>query len=185
MSHRSRLATIFIITSAVLMASLTTDFVVDIAAIKTNHRVAQDQVTIGHIRDLVSALADAETGQRGYLLTGQERYLEPYNIGVAQARTGLAELGQSVGTRELSAADIAEIARLVAVKLDELNETVTLRRTRGLPAALQAVETERGKQAMDALRAQAAAMIAQQESNLEASSTAPIVLSIIARGSSR
>src|SRR5579863_2372489 len=167
MSQRSRLVTVFITTAAILSACLAIDFVVWRLALKASHTVAYHRMTIERVRDLVAAVADAETGQRGYLLTGKDSYLEPYDNGVAQARILLAEWRQT-GMHELSVSDVTEIATLVAAKLEELSETITLRRTQGLPAAQRLVETNRGKRAMDALRLRAAQLIAAQESTLDA-----------------
>jgi CheY-like chemotaxis protein/CHASE3 domain sensor protein len=102
---------------------------------------------------LLSSLKDAETGQRGYLLTGEERYLEPYN----GARTAIASELNAVQT--LTAGNLPQqqrlddVAALVTEKMDGLEQMIALRRAGNNDAALEAVRNDRGKAVMDRLRA--------------------------------
>jgi signal transduction histidine kinase/CheY-like chemotaxis protein len=101
---------------------------------------------------LFSDLQDAETGQRGYLLTGNEEYLRPYETAAAEiARRGALIAGAVEATPGL-AAGIAEIRQVAAEKLSELRETVALRRAGQADAALALVRMDRGKDLMDRLR---------------------------------
>ncbi len=105
------------------------------------------------IEALTRTLVDAETGQRGYLLTGKEAYLEP----LAEARDRLS--GQVEGLDRLIGDDasqrrrFAELVPLVRARLDELTATVELHHTQGPAASLALVQTDAGKRAMDDLRA--------------------------------
>lgn len=117
-----------------------------------NRHVEQLQITQDTVRDttaLLSALKDAETGQRGFLLTGEERYLDPYRRAVAETP---AMLGSLHGPA------VRRLGPLVKQKLDELDETVQLRRSNRLGAALEIVRTDRGKILMDQIRAICAEM---------------------------
>ena len=113
-------------------------------------KVAATHETLISLASVITLMKDAETGQRGYVLTGDDRYLDPY----LAARTGLDE---RLAVLEREAADDAEDATLVKVllghiksKMDELAETIQLRRDQGFDAALAVVRTDRGKAAMDA-----------------------------------
>ena len=115
---------------------------------------------------LFSELKDAETGQRGYLLTGQDPYLAPYNAAVQAIPVqldGLRKLTIDPGQQ----ARIASLRPLIAAKLAELKETIDLRRTGAAAAALQVVSSDRGQQTMDQIRDAMAAMRAGEESLLE------------------
>jgi len=108
---------------------------------------------IGSLKSLLSELQDAETGQRGYLITGEERYLEPY-------RAALGTINQTMKQLQELAVDDAEVGRaidrlrpLIAAKLSELDETIRLRKRKGFDAAREVVLTDRGNQAMDDVRA--------------------------------
>ncbi|WP_343737998.1 CHASE3 domain-containing protein, partial [Achromobacter sp.] len=99
-----------------------------------------------------SALKDAEIGQRGYLLTGDPAYLEPYVRSVPLIEQRLAvvqEFSQQDATQRRIANDIAGITKQ---KLTELNNTVEMRRAGDVEGALAVVRTDSGKEAMDRLR---------------------------------
>ena len=102
---------------------------------------------------LLSTLKDAETGQRGYLLTGDDRYLQPYNDATGQVNARLASLRGLVANDSAQTAKLSTLERSVSAKMVELKETVDIRRTSGLPAALAVVVSDRGKGDMDAARA--------------------------------
>jgi signal transduction histidine kinase len=95
---------------------------------------------------------DAETGQRGYLLTGDDRYLAPYSAALSSIDGSRAKLRDLMAGHPEQQARLAALDEATAAKLAELRQTIELRRTRGFPAALEVVRTDRGKQAMDEIR---------------------------------
>ncbi|MGA8145860.1 MAG: PAS domain S-box protein [Candidatus Acidiferrales bacterium] len=116
---------------------------------------------------LVARLVDAETGQRGYVLTGDEAYLQPY-------RDALKGLDQSTyALKELTADNPAQQKRvqilepLIEQKLAELQRSIDLRRQQGLAAASQMVLQGSGKQTMDQIRVLAAEMVAEESGLLK------------------
>ena len=95
--------------------------------------------TMGFIRnlnDLLSTLQDAETGQRGYLLTGEARYLKPFQQANAQLATRLSETSKAAIRNGVAPSEIATLNKLIDSKMKELRDTVELRRTVGLVPAL-------------------------------------------------
>jgi len=121
---------------------------------------------LARIESLLSDLKDAETGQRGYLLTGRDSYLEPYSTAVS------AIPGQLDGLRQLTVdpgqqGRIDSLRPLIAAKLAELKETIDLRRTGAGREALQVVSSDRGQQTMDQIRDRIDAMRAAEESLLQ------------------
>ena len=100
---------------------------------------------------MLSALKDLETGQRGFLLTGKDEYLEPYNAAQLQLpgqMDALAKLGLPLdGLPEAVQARMAIAAN-----------GVRIRRTEGLDAAVAAISSGRGKALMDAARVKVAAL---------------------------
>jgi PAS domain S-box-containing protein len=114
---------------------------------------------------LLSDLKDAETGQRGYLLTGKEEYLEPYRISANSINADLSALAALYTTSEQTQVD--RTRALVQEKLLELRETINLRRTGGITAALSVVETDRGKRLMDEIRHEIRSLLQEQESSRE------------------
>ncbi|MDR3670841.1 MAG: PAS domain S-box protein [Holophaga sp.] len=102
----------------------------------------------------LGAITDAETGQRGFLLTGDERYLEPYHAGLDRAQAQLRRLREGAPPQQ---AQVAALEALIGAKSRELEQTIALQR-RDPPAARQMVLTHLGRSIMDSIRAQIAAM---------------------------
>ena len=116
--------------------------------------IRHTHLVLNALDDLLGAMLDAETGQRGYLLTGRDAYLEPYVQGTAVAREKLAGLRSTMRDDEVQADNLGLLARNVDQKLRELDRTIQLRRNVGFQEALAALDSDRGKMAMDAIRAQ-------------------------------
>ncbi|MEC3948338.1 response regulator [Sphingobium sp. HWE2-09] len=115
--------------------------------------------------ELLSTTQDAETGQRGYLLTGSQAYLEPYDSAVAALAARMRTVTDLTRDNPAQQTNVTALKRHVDAKLAELRESVEQRRTRGFDAALAVVTTDRGKMEMDAIRAQLTGM-AQEELRL-------------------
>jgi len=124
----------------------------------SNGQIRHSHEVIVALDDLLSTTQDAETGQRGYLLTGNDRYLEPYER-AASAVTGRLDTVASL-TRDnpIQQTNLAQLRRNLEGKIAELKETIDLRRTEGAAAAQAVVATDRGKAEMDAIRTRLAAM---------------------------
>ena len=104
------------------------------------------------LAEFVSILKDAESGQRGFLLTGEERYLEPYSSAIRVVDQCIQNLRELTADNPNQQKRLAMLQPLAASKLAELAETIALRRQRGEQAAVQVVLTDRGKSAMDQIR---------------------------------
>jgi len=113
--------------------------------------------------NVVANLADAETGQRGYLLTAEEAYLEPFNRARTQLPANIATLRDLVRSNPESLARADHIARLGEEKLNELNTTIELRRAGKTEQALALVQTDRGKNLMDQVRAEQDVILRNQD----------------------
>ena len=101
---------------------------------------------------VLSTLKDAETGQRGYVLTGDERYLEPYLSARKELVRTQAQLQRTTTPSEESEKILRQIDLLSTQEMQELAETIALRRDQGLNPALVVIRTDRGKQIMDEIR---------------------------------
>ena len=118
----------------------------------------QSNLVIDRANDLLSEVRDAETGQRGFSLTGNEVFLEPYVAVRDSVRPDLREL------RQLTVIPAAQqhldaIAPLLDAKMQELADVIALRRNQDIPAVIARVSTGRGKQLMDDLRGEMAAFL--------------------------
>ncbi len=84
-------------------------------------------------------ITQAETGQRGYMLTGQDRYLELYHAGVNQVRQDLQELPDLTKDNPREQQGIEQLNPLIASRLAELNDGIEVRKQSGLLAGVEAV----------------------------------------------
>jgi signal transduction histidine kinase/CheY-like chemotaxis protein len=117
----------------------------------------RDQLT-----NVLSLVESAETGQRGYLLTGRDSYLAPYKGASEQLPASLDRLADLVGDNAQEEQEVAELRRPVQGKLDELRMTVEYRAAGQNEAALAEVNNDRGQRLMDEIRARIAAMQAAE-----------------------
>jgi methyl-accepting chemotaxis protein len=102
--------------------------------------------------ELLTKLTDAETGQRGYVITGEERYLEPYRSASQTVTQEMNDLLKLTADNSSQQQRLDALGPLIADKFDELRETIDLRKNKGFEAALKMVLTDRGKQKMDEIR---------------------------------
>ncbi|MBJ3787000.1 response regulator [Devosia sediminis] len=123
-----------------------------------NQRIVQTHVVIVALDELLSHVQDAETGQRGYLLTGTDTYLAPYDSALRAIGPQLDRIANLTNQSSVQEDRLEILRQRVDAKLAELNETIELRRTAGIEAALALVNSDRGMIEMDAIRAQIRAM---------------------------
>lgn len=130
-----------------------------------NERVVHSHEVIVGLGELLSNIQDAETGQRGFLLTNSERYLEPYNAAVSAIPARIESIAGLIGDNASQEQRLAILKSHVDAKIRELRETIDLRRAQGSDAALAMVNSDRGKAEMDAVRSQLTTM-RQEETRL-------------------
>jgi PAS domain S-box-containing protein len=142
------------------------------AAVLHTHEV------LAELQRALSLLKDAETGQRGYLLTGRQDYLAPYTAGTNAINECLDRLASLTADNPRQQKLIASLRRAATDKLSELALTISLRDQKGLAEALEVVLSDLGKLAMDDARQLCAAGQIEEERLLlgrrEASRTAMI-----------
>jgi len=163
-SHRLSFITILFASAALLLvATLIFDHRIALIRNHAQQQMATDLLVLQQLGDFISALKDTETGQRGYLLTGDDAYLQPFTNVRAQVQSRLDELKRLAASGELPADKVDRVATLTQEKLSELEQTIQLRREKGLDAALNVVASDRGKQLMDQLRSEMSAMRTGEE----------------------
>ncbi len=101
---------------------------------------------------VAKTLVDAETGQRGYIITGADAYLEPYNEALPAIDKAVSDLTALTVDNPQQQARLATLKSQVQVKLTEMNAALEARRDQGQAAAVAYVQNDRGKVAMDAIR---------------------------------
>lgn len=118
-------------------------------------QIDKAETTRATINKLLQQMLDAETGQRGYLLTGDERYLEPYNAALADVNQNLDELRSLTSTSPAELAEFSMMSRSMSRKLAEMDLTVRMRKNGQTDAWKFVITTDVGLQQMDAIREQA------------------------------
>jgi methyl-accepting chemotaxis protein len=134
-----------------------------------NYRDAVDhtfQVMSG-IDNTLLRLQDAETGQRGFIITGDEAYLAPFKSAERELSEVLADLGRLISDNADQQTQIANLQKLAEGKLSELRETIVTRRNEGLEPARLKIINSGGKETMDRIRSVAAAMRTTEHKLLE------------------
>ena len=104
------------------------------------------------LRELFGYIKDAETGQRGYLLTGRMNYLDDYDKARDKFPIALENARKALDSDEHQAKRISDVARISNLKMKELANTIELRKTKGAFAALAVTKTDIGKREMDHIR---------------------------------
>jgi len=141
---------------SILMAMLISGTVVTrrrIAIQITDHQwVAHTRQVLFELEKTESLLKDAETGQRGFLYTGEGKYLAPYNAAVKQVETNIDDLAQLVTDNPSQQASITDLRALSHEKLAELQETVTLFQAGKRDDAKRVVLSNRGLAIMSHIR---------------------------------
>ncbi len=175
----ARLTISFAIPIAVFGLSVASTIYEQDAQRESHSWVTHTYRVLHQIERVEGELLDAETGQRGFLLTGKEAYLEPFLRGRQAVHRALDSLRVLTADNPVQQHRLRAAASLVAVKLAELEETVRLRRDEGLDSALVVVLSDRGARAMEefrtllaSVRGEEEALLASRQASLEAEEAA-------------
>ena len=117
---------------------------------------------------VMSALQDAETGQRGFVISGNESFLAPYRASRDAFEHNIARLGDLVADNPEQIAQVARLQKLATQFEDELEKSVLLRRAGDAAGSARLVSEGRGKPTMDAIRALVGEMEAHEAALLDA-----------------
>ena len=118
----------------------------------TSEWVTHTHEVLEHIAAVMSQLKDAETGQRGYVITGDEAFLEPYHTGSGGVLATIKDLRKLTADNPNQQKRIDAAESLVNAKLAELKQTVDLRRAGNVDETVKIVRGGEGKRFMDDLR---------------------------------
>src|SRR5262245_19528526 len=99
-----------------------------------------------------SDIQDAETGQRGFLLTGDESYLAPYHNALTALRTDSVELREVTRDNPVQQYRLDTLSFLIGERLAALSQGIDVRRTEGAAAAAGSVRNDEGQRLMNEIR---------------------------------
>ncbi|MCX7098210.1 MAG: PAS domain S-box protein [Methylococcales bacterium] len=121
---------------------------------------------INHASELLTELSDAETGERGYALTGNDEFLEPYAKVSAKLESHLQNL-RHLTLDSKAQQHLDNLAPLMKAKLAEMAQVISLRHQQDLTGVLAVVASGQGKHLMDVIRAEMDGYIGIEKSALE------------------
>ncbi len=133
---------------------------------ETSTTVAQTNAVNAGLERLLATLVDAETGERGFVITGRTGYLEPYDRARTALSSEFAKLRTLVADNGEQQQDLDRLSAASEHKLAELAETVRLRKDSGFAAAQAALFDNVGKRIMDDMRVIVARMRAREDALL-------------------
>jgi len=142
------------------------------------HKVLED------LNGIVLSMVNAETGQRGFVITNDQKYLEPYHLGLSTVADNVSEVRALTVDNPIEQRRMDALEPMVDHELEIMKEAIEAQQARGTEAGQQWVETGQGKAGMDAIRVKVAEM-EQSEHDLlsaraeEAQSTASTTRRII------
>jgi CHASE3 domain sensor protein/Sec-independent protein translocase protein TatA len=147
-----RLAVGFALAGLILVIVAVTSYRTTSKLIENDTLVANTYQIRGELARLISALTDAETGQRGFVITGVDNYLEPYRAALTEIKGIQLDAQKLTADSPVQQRRLAAMSPLIDAKLAELKRTIDLRRDEGFDAAYKVVSNNEGKGYMDQLR---------------------------------
>ena len=126
--------------------------------------VLHSRQVLFELSQVESLLKDAETGQRGFLYTGQPTYLQPYNVALMQIEPHLRNLSQLTADNPRQQAYISQLHRLTQEKLNELAQTIQLYKSGETAQTKALVLSDYGLATMNKIRQLMNQMMAEETS---------------------
>src|SRR5262249_27660409 len=147
---------------AFALADAVVSYRMTLRLIENERWVTHTHEVLSELEGTLSALKDAETGERGYLITGEESYLAPYKTGVVEVQQHLGSLRSLTADTARQQRRIATLEPLIDRRLEQLQKGLDAFRAAGPEAARATILTGGGQRTMDAVRWTVAQMIAEE-----------------------
>jgi signal transduction histidine kinase/DNA-binding response OmpR family regulator/CHASE3 domain sensor protein len=114
--------------------------------------IARTGRVLEQLQSSLSSMKDAETGQRGFLITGQESYLAPHTEAKSAISGQLSSLRSLIGADPAQLQRVDSLERLIGDKLTELEQSINLQRKGDREGAIGLVSSDRGRTTMERIR---------------------------------
>ena len=121
---------------------------------------------LGAIRELEISVRDVESGQRGYLLTGNSDFLTRYDAALSRTSVLIGDLQRLTGDNPIEQNNLRALAPAWQRRSQQLAQTIQISRDRGLEAAIQSMTSDVGRETMVAIEQTLSAMVAEENSLL-------------------
>ncbi|HEV2348660.1 MAG TPA: diguanylate cyclase [Terriglobia bacterium] len=133
--------------------------VIAFIAIQTTRKLIDDNYWVNHSEEILvelnstlSTLVEAETGQRGYVITGDEQFLAPYEAAATEIQDHVARLQRLAEDNPSKQLQIPVLARKIKEKMDFNEVVIETRKAKGFEAASLLISSKKGRGEMDDLR---------------------------------
>jgi signal transduction histidine kinase len=183
MTFKAKITAGLVTAFAVLLLVAVLSYASLLRTTEDRRRVTHSHQVLERLDDVQMNLSDAETGQRGYILTGDDSYLEPYRNGFGQVHQNVKALRQLIADNPRQRRSLDRLEPLITERLAVAQGRIEVRRAKGLAAGIASVHEGSGKQLMDQIRAVISGMkeeenrlLVQRSNELEASSRRARVL---------
>jgi signal transduction histidine kinase/DNA-binding response OmpR family regulator len=141
---------------------------------RINQQLASDYAAVTHayavagqVEALMNRVTDGETGERGYLITGREDYLEPYNTFTSTVDGLYADLAALTANNSVQHQQVALLQPLLLARKNELRSIIELRRSSGLDVARTSASFDLGKSLHDRIRGVVSILNADEAQTIE------------------
>ena len=154
--------------------AVVTVLVIGISGGRTTQNLVDNARWVAHSHEVQSEIATAlaqmvevESSARGFAVTGNDAFLEPYRVAIPALERSLSELQRLTSDNPRQQQRLSALRPLIQEKIDHMRRYVELRRTQGLDAAVQQITAGDGKESMDRVRALAREMHNEEQSLLD------------------
>jgi PAS domain S-box-containing protein len=134
--------------------------------VQNANRVTETQRVLTTLEAVLSSVTQAETAERGFLITDNSAYLTTYQEAIDRTNTTLESLRQLMGKDAHNLERISALRQRVDARFDELRRAIAAQQTEGFGAARLSVSTNRGRQLMNEMRALVHEMQEQEQESL-------------------
>jgi PAS domain S-box-containing protein len=173
-SPEKKVAASFFLAFAALAIARFLSYEMTTHLVQTRDQVDRRRKVVTQIAAVYSRVQDAEAAQRGFVLTGRESYLVPYLAASKAWHGDLDVLRQLTNDQPSQQNRIAKVGPLLEDKFKEMNDTIALRKTKGIDAAVQVVLSDKGKEAMDGIRGTLREMSGEENDRVAAGAEAAV-----------
>jgi len=156
----------FAIALAVVLVVGTVSYQSSLRLVEYTDEVAHTRDVMARLESVLVSAANVLIGVRGYVITGEERYLEPYRSGTVDLERDLATLKTLTADDRAQQARLGVIARRIAAAGQWFAGTIRLRQAAGAGPAMQRVGTGEGQRHIDEIRALIRTMVGEEEESL-------------------
>jgi PAS domain S-box-containing protein len=158
-------ATVFGLTGAFVVGSTFLTYRAGDRVLKLHQQEEERRHAILALDDLFSTLQDAETGQRGFIITGDETYLEPFQSAQARLPETIKRFANSPQSG-ITETDRNALDEAIRQEIGELTQTIEMRRSKGFEAVLPVIRADNGKKFMDRIREMVGRLREEQQAEL-------------------